>query len=240
MRAIATSSIQAMSALPLSEADLDRLEELLDSDIFGDERLLLDEVQALLCAVSSGPSPLTREDWLPVVLGDEPAWVSPEQEAETIGLLTRFHDQIADTLAMGEDVAPVLYPLEEDSEELDLAAWADAYLLGTELSEPGWFEVADEHGEALFDLLYPVLLLSGALEADARDHGERWLAPAEEARAIALAQDDLVQLPKRIHAFWKIKRQPVETIRREAPKVGRNDPCPCGSGKKYKQCCGSA
>ncbi|MDL2210190.1 YchJ family protein [Desulfovibrio sp. OttesenSCG-928-O18] len=26
--------------------------------------------------------------------------------------------------------------------------------------------------------------------------------------------------------------------RREAPKVGRNDPCPCGSGKKYKKCCG--
>jgi SEC-C motif-containing protein len=25
---------------------------------------------------------------------------------------------------------------------------------------------------------------------------------------------------------------------REAPKVGRNDPCPCGSGKKYKKCCG--
>lgn len=30
----------------------------------------------------------------------------------------------------------------------------------------------------------------------------------------------------------------VETIRREEPKVGRNDPCPCGSGKKYKKCCG--
>jgi preprotein translocase subunit SecA len=28
------------------------------------------------------------------------------------------------------------------------------------------------------------------------------------------------------------------TIRRTTPKVGRNDPCPCGSGKKYKQCCG--
>jgi preprotein translocase subunit SecA len=27
-------------------------------------------------------------------------------------------------------------------------------------------------------------------------------------------------------------------IKRDAPKVGRNDPCPCGSGKKYKQCCG--
>ena len=29
-----------------------------------------------------------------------------------------------------------------------------------------------------------------------------------------------------------------ETFRREQPKVGRNDPCPCGSGKKYKHCCG--
>ena len=27
-------------------------------------------------------------------------------------------------------------------------------------------------------------------------------------------------------------------IRRDAPKIGRNDPCPCGSGKKYKKCCG--
>ena len=30
------------------------------------------------------------------------------------------------------------------------------------------------------------------------------------------------------------------TVRREAPKVGRNDPCPCGSGKNYKKCCGAA
>jgi preprotein translocase subunit SecA len=31
-----------------------------------------------------------------------------------------------------------------------------------------------------------------------------------------------------------------EPIRRETPKVGRNAPCPCGSGKKYKKCCGQA
>ncbi len=32
--------------------------------------------------------------------------------------------------------------------------------------------------------------------------------------------------------------QRPQTIRRDVPKVGRNDPCPCGSGKKYKKCCG--
>ena len=28
-----------------------------------------------------------------------------------------------------------------------------------------------------------------------------------------------------------------QPVRRETPKIGRNDPCPCGSGKKYKKCC---
>ncbi len=31
---------------------------------------------------------------------------------------------------------------------------------------------------------------------------------------------------------------PVQTFKREGPKIGRNDPCTCGSGKKYKKCCG--
>jgi preprotein translocase subunit SecA len=31
-----------------------------------------------------------------------------------------------------------------------------------------------------------------------------------------------------------------KTVRRDEPKVGRNDPCPCGSGKKYKKCHGAA
>jgi uncharacterized protein YecA (UPF0149 family) len=30
----------------------------------------------------------------------------------------------------------------------------------------------------------------------------------------------------------------AEPIRREQPRIGRNDPCPCGSGEKYKNCCG--
>lgn len=34
--------------------------------------------------------------------------------------------------------------------------------------------------------------------------------------------------------------EPKQPVRREAPKVGRNDPCTCGSGKKFKKCCGVA
>ncbi len=46
---------------------------------------------------------------------------------------------------------------------------------------------------------------------------------------------------RRIDGEWRFidgKLANSTPIRREAPKVGRNDPCPCGSGKKYKKCCG--
>jgi SEC-C motif-containing protein len=37
--------------------------------------------------------------------------------------------------------------------------------------------------------------------------------------------------------FLEGKVLPPKQVVREAPKVGRNEPCPCGSGKKYKKCC---
>ena len=55
--------------------------------------------------------------------------------------------------------------------------------------------------------------------------------------------------PAQVEAFAPRSRQPartggddatIQTVRRDEPKVGRNDPCPCGSGKKYKKCHGAA
>ncbi len=40
--------------------------------------------------------------------------------------------------------------------------------------------------------------------------------------------------------FYDTGRIVPKTIVRESPKVGRNDPCPCGSGRKYKHCCGKS
>jgi uncharacterized protein len=45
---------------------------------------------------------------------------------------------------------------------------------------------------------------------------------------------------REIHALWLARRTPgapTATVRRSEPKVGRNDPCFCGSGKKFKKCC---
>lgn len=45
---------------------------------------------------------------------------------------------------------------------------------------------------------------------------------------------------KKINGDWKYVSGTLitTTVKREGRKIGRNEPCPCGSGKKYKQCCG--
>jgi preprotein translocase subunit SecA len=59
-------------------------------------------------------------------------------------------------------------------------------------------------------------------------------APDESAISVGMAGAEPAALPEPSEA----PAEPAEPIRREAPKIGRNEPCPCGSGKKYKDCCG--
>ena len=54
------------------------------------------------------------------------------------------------------------------------------------------------------------------------------------------AMEDMVAAVADLYDLTSDLRYKVDTVRREAPKVGRNDPCPCGSGKKFKQCHGAA
>ena len=45
---------------------------------------------------------------------------------------------------------------------------------------------------------------------------------------------------ERENGAWRFVTGSTPPVKRQAPKVGRNDPCTCGSGKKYKKCCGAA
>ena len=77
--------------------------------------------------------------------------------------------------------------------------------------------------------------------------GKLLIAAADEVREAREQKTDLSKIRtnrteevarKAAAAAGRRPETVVETVRREEPKVGRNDPCPCGSGKKYKQCHG--
>lgn len=63
----------------------------------------------------------------------------------------------------------------------------------------------------------------------------------EEDAEVEQLQDSITPNVRAIHAWWLARREnqapSLEPQRRPEPRVGRNDPCPCGSGKKYKKCC---
>lgn len=60
-----------------------------------------------------------------------------------------------------------------------------------------------------------------------------------KAEGQSLAHQERAQFKKHDGAWLYLDGKIIATPtqRRESPKVGRNDPCPCGSGKKYKKCC---
>jgi preprotein translocase subunit SecA len=80
----------------------------------------------------------------------------------------------------------------------------------------------------------PLILNSPAAEAPSPFGGGA--RPAAAAAATMPPPARAQQQPPRVGG----DDADVKTVRREEPKVGRNDPCPCGSGKKYKKCHGAA
>ena len=226
-----------MNPNPLNDSDLDRLEQLLEADVFQGDAMRLDEIQAMLCAIVSGPVPVMPSVWLPEALGKGLENANDPLVVETIELLMRLNNDLAASLLDDETIAPILYPLDESGEEYDYEAWADTYVFGAGLAGD-WFEMAGKHADDLSELLEPMFLLNGMLKEDVEKSGERWFTPAEEARLVADIQENLPVIVQTLYNFWRNKRSGAGTVRNEEPKSGRNDPCPCGSGRKFKQCCG--
>lgn len=228
-----------MNPLPaFSEADLDLLEERLHSPVFKDEAMELDELQAMICAVVSGPEPVPPSVWLTAALGESPAYASASQAEEVLTLVMRFYNDIAATLLANDDWELILYPFADDPEELDYAAWADAYIFGSQLGSD-WYESAGEDAEQLSALLQPFFLLNGMLKADVENQHERWMPPAKERLAISHAQEALPDLVTEIYNFWKDRRPGEKTPAAEKSVLVDDSVCPCGSGKSFRQCCGS-
>ena len=233
----------------LADDQLDRLEELL-SDPALPEAMRLDEIQGYLCAALSGPQPIAEEEWLADVLGDE-TLLETGIGREAAELLRRFATVLEEELAAGEPPVLLLYGKEDDENgPSDYVPWCQAYLAGVDAAEEDWFEflgetedgeVDEDSGDEISYLderLFPMMVLTGEAEAAATEHGEDWPGGEERDQIINDCEEDLAQAVTDIYRFWQAKRG-SGIIRREEPKVGRNDPCPCGSGKKFKQCCGA-
>ena len=230
--------------IPLSDEETDELDQFLLSDAVPDEAMLLDTLDGYLTAIIVGPTTIAPSQWLPRVWGDAddgaPEFESMEQAGRVLELMLRHMNGILWSLQDDPDAfEPFLSTRQfEQREYLDGEMWAHGFVTGIDLCRDDWQPLFDDPAGSA--ALRPILLLGADEVSGEEEKLTRWPAQREElSEQIAASVADIYRfwLPRRKEAH---ERLIVETVRRTEPKVGRNDPCPCGSGKKYKKCCGAA
>jgi uncharacterized protein len=250
----------ASPSRPLTDADIDDLASLLAADWAPEATMDIEQLDGFLAGLVCAPRMVMPSSFLPAIFGDgEPAFPDAATAQRFLDLLMRRHNQVAEALNAPVErlddpraYAPLLIdwpsnedlerPTDESGEPLPLPRygelWARGFMRAVLLSEEDWEEVPEGDDEGA-DLVDDALAAIIALVPDDDDEHEAATAEADGdrdglvAEALAAAYD--------LRDYWReVQFEQVrvkEPIRRE-PKVGRNDPCPCGSGRKFKQCHG--
>jgi len=231
---------RSMKSEPLSDAEFDRLNSVLVR--FGDRRSMnLEQLDGFLAALICGPDTVIPSEYLPVIWGGdivlEDTFSAQPLLQDFLSLIMRHWNVIADTLHSGDVYLPLL--LEDENGISHANDWANGFLRGMELRKEDWADLLndEQHG----GWLVPIFALAHEYNPDVtmRPYKEP-ISTERREQLIAGAAAGVRGIyrhfeTKRLHE----KKQLGETtVRRIAPKIGRNDPCPCGSGKKFKQCCG--
>ena len=170
------------------------------------------------------------------------------QPREWLGLLLR--EEFADDAALSTALAAVMNVyngmvrcLDEGSLPIhgfqtfeELGEWAAGYV-EVAMGDEAW--ASDDEALDEMNVLVSFAGLPQLEPAVLRERTEELaeVMTVEEASGMAM------RLAVLLHGYWAPARwagaeEASTTFRRSEPKVGRNQPCPCGSGKKYKRCCG--
>lgn len=218
-----------MQILTFDEAARSRLMELLDAKSEAHNTMRCDEVQGFMMALLSGPDALNPTNWLPEILGEESLFDAKERTEIERLVMAMAADM---RMKLNEKILPDLWFYEDEAGNPDFYTWCNAYLYALDIVPTDWFEAVDQ--EEFEDLFYPIMTLGGIY--DDEENGKVILHLNE--KELTQLESDLPHVLLDIYWYWQAIINKPQTVRREGEKVGRNDPCPCGSGKKYKACCG--
>jgi uncharacterized protein len=228
-----------LTSQPLTDEQFDRLETFLE--VHGPADVNLEWVDGYFAALICGPDLVLPSEYLSHVLGEEFDFDSDGQAADIIELLMLHWNTIAGellrTLGEPEVYMPVL--LEDDAGIARGNDWAKGFMRGVRMRPESWRELlySEKHGGSVL----PMMMLA---HEDDPDPAMRPPPIGDEKREEILLEM-IAGLTRIYRHFEQQRRSPGHTsanvpARREGRKIGRNEPCPCGSGRKYKQCCADA
>ncbi len=218
---------------PLPRPDGDDIIEWLDYYLDhhgGDEAILgASELDGYFAAIACAPQMILPSLWMPALWGGEehsPNWEKIEDAQEFNELIMNFYNYVMEDMNADRYEAMFLVGDVKGRHYTIVDDWCAGFLRGINL----WGPTSPTDTMALEAALEPIRLF-------ATESGFGELAE--------LHDDDIEQRQQLIEPavrklfshFFEQRKQQKEPFIRDTEKAGRNDPCPCGSGKKYKKCC---
>ncbi len=208
-----TSTLPSLT--PLSESEVTDLTQQLSKS----GGATVDYARGIFTAVASGPASIDPTTWLPWVVGSG----IPDKQTlrQVIALLVRDAQSIAECLTLGQPWLP-------ESPEA-VTQFCKGFTRVTQY-DSDWQKAPE-----MFTKVLPIAVQAGYLDLSSVErfapHGQTASAWLEEEHT------HLGQRLLEVHQHFAPARAARQSRPLTSEKVGRNEPCPCGSGKKHKKCC---
>ncbi len=198
----------------------------------GDDAIYeVSELDGFFAAIACAPQLIAPSSWMPAIWGgadQSPEWDSKEEFERFATALFAYHNMVVEGFS-DDDYEPLfLENTRHDQPTLVVDEWCEGFMRGLGL----WgHSITEQDIPVLEECLAPIQLFTGAV-----DYETRMALPDSDIEAL---QESIQPAVLRIYRYFfqPVKRSNTTFIH-ASPKTGRNQPCPCGSGKKYKKCCG--
>jgi uncharacterized protein len=203
--------------------------------IDSDDAMLLSELDGFIAGLIVGPELIMPSEWLAEVWGsEEPVFEDEAQAGAVIDLIMEHYNNTIHDIERGK-YRP-LYDADTMDESIMWETWIEGFWRAVQLRPDEWLDFSADGDPDLQKEIFILTRLYEIASTPSKD-----LASLEIDADLDKHAPDLI--PVAVEALDKIRRKKARldaypgNIPPVLPKTGRNDPCPCGSGKKFKKCC---
>jgi uncharacterized protein len=190
-------------------------------------------------------SPGEPDDWLDHIWADGALGrLTPAQAKDIAGLVEDHYCHVLDVLYESPHIYTPYLGAESD-QAVAAAQWAAGFRFGIRLCPEPWRPLIDDDTSRV--LLAAVFCLERDEDLPEEERSDDPFRDISPERREEMRRETIPVLPdivRGLHEFSLALDADLESdgfgdlpYARTAPKTGRNEPCPCGSGKKYKKCC---
>ena len=225
--------------------ELEKLDHFFQKQYRNVDAMELSEFDGFCAALIVCPEMIMPSEWLPIVLGQE-----EDIEFEDVvdleagmALIMEHYNRVAQFLTPPCHSFETIFGTDPNSDDVLWEPWVSGFVSAMHIRSKAWDEIMLSANDDVVSDLTALLLLQAFCM------GEVDLSDTEIEQLDEQAPDMIPNIVLNLNDWVKSRHRQGFPLANQTPansnirpsaygKVGRNDPCPCGSSKKYKKCCG--